>query len=52
MSFTLSNNTSTVTFVAIGAPLTLHYIDISQSLLLAQDAHTSNALASQVAWSL
>ena len=35
--FTLSNSESAVTFVAIGAPLTSHYTDISWSPLLAQD---------------
>ena len=52
ISFTLSNNESAVTFVAIGAPLTSHYSNISQSPLLAQDAHTCNASDSQDEWSL
>ena len=52
MSLTLSNNESAVTFVAIGHSLASHYSDISQSPLLAQDAHASNASASQEAWSL
>ena len=52
MSLTLSNNESAVTLVAIGDPLTSHYSDISQSPLLAQDAHTCNASGSQDAWSL
>src|SRR5262249_22591444 len=52
ISFTLSNNESAVTFVAIGAPLTLHYTDLSQRSLLAQDAHTCKASDSQDARSL
>src|SRR2546425_6622371 len=52
ISFTLSNNESAVTFVAIGHPLTSHYTDISQSPLLAQDAHTCNTSESKDEWSL